>query len=289
MFWICLLLCFRLSLAVVEMEQKDWTFLETHPVFNRMTFDNTQLNEIVYEEWDRLRSLCPSLDANVNIQATFDNSLSGSTTLAWASQTMFISGNVWYPALTNFFYNGYDFKIGVNPNPPNGWFDGNCDEISYRYDLRTVIRHELLHGIGLSSSISFQNSWQVGDYQSSFCFPRLFDTTIKDSNGNYVVSGCNIGDITNKNLYVGGVPLYNPSTFNPGSSLSHHNYPGFLFYFRSEPMKCIYMSDYEVRMIREIGVQCSADSQFFPSSSESMILPTLLPLTCFCILFLLLL
>lgn len=288
MYMICifLFLCLNIyfSHATVHMEQHDWYFLETHPVHNKMTFSDNQLKEIVAEEWKAITSICPTLDPNANIQAFFDTSLSGSTTLAWASHTMYISNNIWYPALINVFYNGYDFRIGVNPTPPNGWYDGDCSDISYRYDLRTVIRHELLHGVGISSSITYDKTWTVGDYQMVFCFPRLFDTKIKDVNGNYIVDGCSISDISNKKLYVGGVELYNPSTFNSGSSISHHNYPGYLFYYRSEPMKCMSLSTLEFKILAEIGIPCSSDQVYFPSASTTTE-PSLLLLACCCILF----
>lgn len=279
MLWL-LILFFIPIRAVVQMEQSDWKYLESHPIKNRMSFDNSDLEKIVQEEWSKMTSLCPVLDKNANIHARIDESLQGTNTLAWASQTMFINNNMWFPALIDLFYNGYDFRIGVNPSPPNGWYDGDCSDISYRYDLRTVIRHELLHGMGLASSISFGNSWQVGSYQSTFCFPRLFDTKIKDQNNNFVVSGCTIGDITSKNLYVNDVQIYNPTKFNSGSSLSHHNYPGHLFYYRSEPMKCMYLSSYETRMLAEIGIHCSTDQR---AHSATKSVPILLILSCFCI------
>ena len=276
MLWVLLLLIVSTN-GVVYMEQKDWKYLESHPIKNKMSFDNSDIQKIVSEEWKNLVSLCPTLDPNANIHATFDQSLTGSNTLAWASQTMFISGNIWMPALIDIFYSGYDFRIGVNPSPPNGRYDGDCSDISYRYDLRTVIRHELLHGVGLSSSISYSTSWTVGDYQASFCFPRLFDTKIKDQNNNLIVSGCSIGDITSKKLYISDVQIYNPSVFDSGSSLSHHNYPGHLFYYRSEPMKCMFLSSYETKMLSEIGIHCSSDQR---SESEARSVPILLFLSC---------
>lgn len=285
MLWLLIIFLVPIQ-AVVQMEQSDWKYLESHPIKNTMSFSDYDLQKIVSEELSTMTSLCPTLDTNANIHASFDQSLIGTNVLAWASQTMFISGSIWFPALIDPFYNGYDFRIGVNPDPPNGWYEGDCSDISYRYDLRTVIRHEILHGMGLASSISYNSGWSVGTYQMSFCFPRLFDTKIKDENNNLVVSGCNIGDITDKTLFVNGVQIYNPTVFNSGSSLSHHNYPGHLFYYRSEPMKCMFLSDYETKMLSEVGIYCLADQR---ADSKAMTESILLLLTCFCTLLFLLL
>lgn len=269
--------------ATVHMETSDWQFLESHPVKNKIHIDANLLSSIVAEEWAALCDLCIGLDRNAKINAYFDNSLEGKTTLAWASHTMYLNGLIWLPALTNPFYTGYDFTIGVNPSPPNGWFNGECSEISFRYDLRSVIRHELLHGVGLSSSISFDNSWSVGSFTSGLCFPRLYDTLIRDPSGNLIVSGCNVQDISGKRLYLGDVELYNPYVYDEGSSISHHNYPGKLFYYRSTPMKCMYVSSTEVSMLGLLGVGCSPDSRS-ASVQKANLEPILLFLLSLCIL-----
>lgn len=257
-----LFLLLGVAQAAMRMEQSDWVFLQSHPIKNVQHLDQNRLNELVHSEWLNMVSHCPSLDKHASINAYFDDSLIGTSTLAWASQTMYLKyDGIFYPALSNMFYSGYDFTIGVNPEPPNGWFDGDCKDISYRYDLRSVIRHEILHGIGLGSSISYDNDWDVGHIQNGLCFPRLYDTLITDIDGNKVVDRCDIVDITSKRLFLGDVELYHPDEFNQGSSLAHHNYPGKLFYYRTTPMQCMYMSKYEISMLSSLGLHCFEDGR----------------------------
>lgn len=264
MFKLCIIiLCIIYVRGAMRMEQSDWIFLESHPIQNKQYLDQNRLNEIVASEWETMIKMCPTLDRYANIQAYFDDSLKDTSTLAWASQTMYLKyDGIWHPALSNMFYSGYDFTIGVNPEPPNGWYDGDCSDISYRYDLRSVIRHEILHGVGLGSSVEFRdNQWNVGHYQSGLCFPRLYDTLITDENGDKVVNRCEIQDISNKKLFLGDIELYHPQNFNGGSSISHHNYPGKLFYYRTTPMQCLYVSKYEISMLSSLGVDCFEDSR----------------------------
>lgn len=256
------LLLLGVAQAAMHMEQSDWVFLESHPIKNVQHLDQSRLNEIVRSEWKNMVSICPTLDRFASINAYFDDGLIGGSTLAWASQTMYLKyDGIWYPALGNSFYTGHDFTIGVNPDPPNGWFDGDCKDISYRYDLRSVIRHEILHGIGLGSSVGYDNTWNVGHAQNGLCFPRLYDTLITDIDGNKVVDRCEIDDITKKRLFIGDVELYHPDDFVGGSSLSHHNYPGKLFYYRTTPMQCMYVSKYEISMLSSLGVHCFQDER----------------------------
>jgi hypothetical protein len=269
--------------AAIHVEQDDWAYLESNPIRTRQNVDQDTLDDVVRSEWENMVRLCPSLDQGASIRIFFDDTLEGKSTLAWATQTMFLnSDRVWYPALSNTRYSGNDFTIGINPSPPNGWFNGDCKYISYRYDLRSVVRHEILHGIGLGSSISYGTSWEVGHLNNGLCFPRVYDTLIRDENNNKIVDECRIGDISGKKIYLGGVELYHPEDYVAGSSVSHHNYPGHLLYYKSTPMKCMYLSKYETSMLATLGTVCSEDLRVGRSETLSSSLVCLLILLALC-------
>ena len=166
--------CFVMAFGRVEMIQSDVQILKEHPM-DPINVTSDELTFIISEEWMKMVASCfPNLDPMASISASFDYSLMGTNTLAWASSTMLLLNDVWQPALTNKYYTGNDFLIGVNPLPPNGWHVGpmadDCSGISYRYDLRTVLRHEMMHGIGVGSFFSIQftriyKQWQMLPYK----------------------------------------------------------------------------------------------------------------------------
>ena len=59
------------------------------------------------------------------------------------------------------------------------------------------------------------------------CYPTLFDIHMVDSDGDFVTHGCSFLADPKKPVFLGGQELYNPDTFQPGSSYSHHDGPGF--------------------------------------------------------------
>ena len=263
--------------AVVTSNAAEWSNLILHPTQSREYLTDTDLVVVINDVWNEIRSECPNIPANPNIYSYFDTSLENTFTLAWASQTLVLNSDfTWWSALIRPSYSGYDFTIGVNPNPPNGWFTGECSRIGYRYDLRTVLRHEILHGIGLSSSIRMNSwsavsstseaiveangdTWKVGHEYANRCFPRYYDTKITDSNGDYIVSECNIGEITGKDIFLGDVKLYNPPIYKAGSSISHHNYFGHLMYYALPSKKCLHIGKYEINMLNAVGIECFID------------------------------
>lgn len=255
--------CFgRIDMLITDME-----LLKANPMTSENVTEQT-LQSIVFDEWSKIVGLCPGLDINANIQAQFDSSLVSTSTLAWASHTLLLKDFVWVPSIATIDYVGYDFIIGVNPSPVNGWHIGeNCSDVSYRYDLRTVLRHEMLHGIGIGSSIRKSGStWSVGHEFSGMCFPRYYDTLIEDREGNTVVDGCTFKkNLDGENIYINGVKLFNPTTYYAGSSISHHVYSGDLLYWQLPAMKCIQMQDKEFKILSQLGLDC-LDSSQLPSN-----------------------
>ena len=241
------------------MSKIDKEMLINHPM-NISKLSNEQLQWTVNEEWSKLVGTCPGLDSGASLSVSFDDSLIGTDTLAWAAMTTVQIDNTWVSSLATQKFSSYDFIIGVNPEPPNGWYtDESCDSISYQYDLRTVLRHELIHGLGVGSSLrSSFSGWRVG-YTDSYglCHPRLYDTKIKDQNGNNVVQGCNVvKNPQGTSLYVGGVQLYNPYSFRQGSSFSHHNSINELMYFSLPWGVCLNLQAKEIKMLHAVNVNC---------------------------------
>ena len=251
----------------------EWDFLKAHNVGEKLVPQQINLNSIARQEWAGLKSRCPALPSSPSIRILFDYFYENTTVLAYASQTLHLSSTgVWvskvYEAMKNNDSSsigyGYDMMIGVNPYPPNGWFvDQNCscENISYRFDLRSVIRHELLHGLILASSIRKENNeWRAGlNFQNdpNRCFPRLYDTKIRTANNVSVVQGCNVSDVTGEQLFINGIPLYNPTTYRPGSSFSHHNMYKNLMYFSMPARTCLDVGYYEMKLLEAMDIVCN--------------------------------
>lgn len=246
--------------ARVDMLSSEMQELLKHPMKAEVVTEE-ELQWLITDEWMALiNAKCDNLDPGQSIQASFDSTLVGSSTLAWASYTIILVDGVWVPSISVMGYNGYDFVIGVNPEPPNGWYTGkNCSDIGYRYDLRTVLRHELLHGLGIGSSITkYGTDWRVGRNWEGKCYPQRFDLELRDEYGQPVVEGCTVKkDLTYERLYLNGVRLYNPVTFSQGSSISHHTYPDELMFYRLPAKKCIQLGEREAKMLAGIQIPCS--------------------------------
>ena len=131
--------------AVKEMSYYNRETLRMHPM-RAVTFDESLLKQIALEEWSDIAKMCPKLKLDADIDIGFDASLVDTDILAWNYHTLMLQGGILMPT--------QDMTIGVNPGVQNGWhLSDSCTDIGYRYDLRTVLRHELIHGIGMGSSI----------------------------------------------------------------------------------------------------------------------------------------
>jgi len=242
-----------------------------------------QLDVIIAEEWSNMVSMCPTLDPDAKINAYFDSDLVGSSTLAWAAHTIVLKDNVWQPSLTTLEYAGYDFTIGVNPAPFNGWHVSSvCSGISWRYDLRTVLRHEMIHGMGFGTSIN--GAGLTGHYSRSTCYPRIYDSVIEDEDGNRILDGCTLQrDISMINLYINGVQLFNPYFFMPGSSISHHTTYNALMFWQLHYGECLGIGTPEIKILSAVGTQCSGNPLY---SAAPMAYPALYAVSLVLILFL---
>ncbi len=197
-----------------------------------------------------LESLLPD-DARITVLATWQN-ITSQGVLANSSTTGYVPGweidallpYAFYPAALaekitgkslNFDLEG-DIKLVVNSSV--NWYmrtDGKTPVLSY--DLVTVVIHELIHGLGFFDSMNVDGS--VG-YYGAGSVPLIYDTFVEDIQGRKLTdtaffdnpSASLKNELTGGQLWFNGpllseytsgnrARLYVPSTFDPGSSISH--------------------------------------------------------------------
>lgn len=229
-----------------------WHYLEQHPAAAPEVPDP---NKIAEEVWNEINSLCELNPVDIRVQYNHEKFSKPEYlyVLATASRTMFLIDNQLQSGALNRYGLTGEIIIDVNPFVPNGWNvdTGNCD-IGNHYDLRTVLRHEILHGIGISSSITPD---KIGYSFGEFCYPYAFDNQIVTRGGEHVISGCHLLTELHSDVYAGGVQLYNPERFRIGSSLSHTNRPGILFYGLPS-RQCLPFDDASLNMLNSLGGRC---------------------------------
>lgn len=229
-----------------------WNFLESHPMHSEQQ-QLPDVYKIALEEWLRLKHICRLNDVQLIVDYDADYFLHRKGVLAVASRTMFLIDNVWTSGALNSYGAKGSIIIKVNPFVPNGWYvdDGSCN-IGYRYDLRSVLRHELVHGAGFSSSVT---DTSVGYEYAGKCFPTTFDQNIILKNGNSFVNGCTLTESRASDVFIGDVQLYNPPTFLAGSSFSHTHDNGVMF-FSVPPMTCIDFDKNAFSVLNSLGARC---------------------------------
>ena len=300
-FFLLLLFIFvcRVRSHVIRSNSVEWEMLIQHKVENVVSPDNIDLDNITMETWGEIVSSCPRVPTSPRINVFFDYSLENTTVLAYASQNLHLSSREYwvstiYEAMSqrrnSSLGAAFDMHIAFNPYPPNGWYvDKDCSNISYRYDLRTVLRHELLHGLIFAGSVreitnqlGF-NEWVVGYTFGGTCYPRLYDTKIKYDDGTSILQplpnitltpmdNCLLRvdrSVVGADLYIGDVELYHPYSFRSGSSISHHNYPGNLMYASTTPKVCIEPGAYEGKILAELGISCTINNVTYQSSGTT--------------------
>ena len=198
------------------------TYVDTEPALSEW-----ELQQRFEDVWDGLLHLCPSLpeDGKRYIDVGFDDALLNeanpplSRVLGWASRTELLSKGVWSGALAT--REGVTLATGmglttlgtlrVARQPPGGWFRGAETVCRYRFRLEDVLLHELLHLLGVSSSVREleDGSLAVGAEYMGTCFPGAFDREIADEDGNMVVgTKCEFSGSLSQPLFVNGARLY---------------------------------------------------------------------------------
>ena len=236
-----------------EAEQHDETFLE---------LDVEKLQLIADEVWRDLQRDC-NMPRAANIEVFTDVTQRG--VLAFTRRTLMLVDNTWKSSMSQNFY-GTDIEVHFNPNVPNGWYDGtNCDT-GWRYDLRTVMRHELLHGAGLSSSIRHSASQTSVGYTSlGQCYPTFYDTRL-ESEGVPLVDGCTY-NVPAGTVYMAGRKVFVPDEFRSGSSYSHHDEEG-LFRWQLAPRECHEFGMAEYDMLEGLEYNCSHGKMFLSAGQK---------------------
>lgn len=252
-----------------EYSYYDRETLIKHPM-HAVSFNESVLKSIAFEEWSKISDMCPDLRLDANIDIGFDYSLVDTNILAWNYHSLILQGGILIPT--------QDMTIGVNPEVQNGWYlSENCSNITYQYDLRTVLRHELIHGIGMGSSIIKRNNiWYVGQSNGEVCYPRLYDTLIEDSLGDKIIDGCSFRkSIQSRNIYINGVKLYNPIYYD-GSSISHHVYAGELMYMGLPYGTCIHIASNEFKILSALGLDCPGSAPANQYHAILLLMPVVL-------------
>ncbi|WP_436517539.1 T9SS type A sorting domain-containing protein [Ekhidna sp. To15] len=131
------------------------------------------------------------------------------------------------PDINARFSSGIDWYYGLDGNPSAG-----------EYDLVSVVLHEIGHGLGIAGSFGSNVATQIADHSLFTGFPRIYDTYLYS--GNNLIIDRNIYDSQSAIYQVttsGNVtfnseiakarngaffpPIFSPSPYNPGSSISH--------------------------------------------------------------------
>lgn len=216
----------------------DATYVKTEPELSKR-----ELQQHFEKVWDGLLQRCPTLPKNGKdyINVGFDDALLSkanaplSRVLGWASRTELLSHGVWSGALATKEGVRLATEMGVVSlgtlkvarQPPGGWFRGHESVCNYRFRLEDVLLHELIHLLGVSSSVRKleDGSLAVGSEYMGTCFPGAFDRKIADENGNLMVgTKCEFTGSLNQPLFVNGARLFAESdsgNFVQGTSLSH--------------------------------------------------------------------
>ena len=231
----------------------------------------TDLREITTSLWKDLAKAC-NMHEDVNISVDFD--MSGipedehDGVLAFTKRTFILNNATWKPSVM-FDYSGLDIEVHVNPDVPNGWYIGDGCTTNWRYDLRTVLRHELLHGAGLSSSIRKENgAYKVGytPVGETQCYPNFYDTLL-ESNGVSIVDGCSYHP-SGREVYMAGRKIYAPTEYRKGSSFSHHREDG-LLQWQMRPTQCRNIGRADYDMLDAMGYDCAYGIMYMSAGQKT--------------------
>lgn len=185
-----------------------------------------------------LQSVCtniPSMDYTIQWSNLSHDTLA--YTYTWYQR----DSSVWTPA--------NQFEVHFNPHEL--WWNGTCSELpSNHYDLKSAMMHEILHGIGYLSTIdSTKSAW-----------PTNYDRMIKNTAGQTLVttSGQYTGQFGSP-VYIDNIRMYNPSTFDSGSSFSHvHPSSKLMSWYQSG---CYRHLDHDTKIIlNRLGYGCQINA-----------------------------
>jgi hypothetical protein len=166
---------------------------------------------------------------------------------AYANRSGLPQANTWYPdAIADYLHGAdlgggaWDMQMQFSTN--YSWYLGTTGTPGAgKYDFVSVALHEIGHGMGMSGMFDSAGVWYDTRYPG---VPMIYDTFLEDTAGNKLIgkaiSPTNVTsavywDGPNARAANGGnrVALYAPSTYKPGSSIYHLDYPAYQSYLMS--------------------------------------------------------
>jgi hypothetical protein len=193
---------------------------------------------------------------------------SNSNTLASVGSYFVIQDGVAKPSV---FYNTEKTDMYINVNRDKYWSLQDESTCGVGYDLVSVLLHEVLHGMGILSS--FKSETKHGFCQNGECYFSKYETLIHNKHGLFIdnLDKRWLGET----MHIGGVEVYNPSIFIPGSSLSHIEDKTSVIYPSLSSGICKQTIDDKVAyLLNEIGWECQSsyvpiNDTFFSYTRES--------------------
>lgn len=152
--------------------------------------------------------------------------------------------NVWYPvslaeAIKGENLNGTDFDITISINKNINWSyltDGNYE--AFKYDLMTVVMHEIAHGLGFTSTFKLNETNTSQAIWGLNGLPIIYDIFLQNSSGILLTNDGTYGNpstdlkkfltsnalyfkITNESDLQDLPKIFAPTTYVTGGSISH--------------------------------------------------------------------
>lgn len=220
----------------------------------RATMTNKEnLQPAIDQFLNELKSTCDNLP---DMEFSVEWSNMSTSTLAYTYTYFVPSLGHWKPANR--------FEVYFNPNAP--WSNGTCGEMHpHHFDLKTAVMHEVLHGMGFLSTIS----------ANKLSYPTNYDLLLKNSGGSSLVSkNGQFNGHFGQPVYIENIRMYNPNTFESGSSFSHVHQTSRLMSWAQSA--CQQHLDYNTKVImNQLGYGCLANgslSRVTSGDSSGMII-----------------
>lgn len=151
---------------------------------------------------------------------------------------------VWYPSalaesIAGVNLNGTEADITITINKNISWsYTTDGTRQAFKYDLMTVVLHEIAHGLGFTTSMNLAGNNETQAQWGVEGLPLIYDIFLQRSNGQVLTNSAIIGNpstqlkaaITSQNVFfkISKGPLandlpkmYAPTTFRSGGTLSH--------------------------------------------------------------------
>lgn len=151
--------------------------------------------------------------------------------------------DIWYPIALAEKMAGKDLNDTNDPDiyasfnsAQAAWYFGTGDPAN-KYDLTSVVLHEIGHGLGITHS--YEVSSGTGQIQSFFVLPVIYETFLQNASGknlveNFTSPSTTLGtQLTSGNLFFNSpsvaavssnlARIYAPATYTAGSSIAHLN------------------------------------------------------------------